>query len=223
MSCWYEGVCPKRAEGCSDGCERFSQMSHLFIQSRIPQSMRRPLPLVPDVCDVGAFDRLLEIKRGILGFVSEGRNLYITSNVTGNGKTTWAVKMLQSYFDKVWAGNNYRERGIFVGMPELLAMYSRMYRDDASSEDVAELTDAICRVDLAVWDDIGATKLTEAQQNYVQGLLDKRINAGLSNVFTGNMRDAPLLSAVGPRIFSRVQKNSEVVILNGSDRRGEAH
>lgn len=220
MICWYGGVCPKRREGCERGCAKFTQVSHLFIQSRMPEAMRKPLALVPDDVDVPAFDRLMEIKKSIVEFVSGGGNLYITSAVTGNGKTTWAVKLMQAYFDKVWPGNNFRERGVFISMPELLAMYSRLHSDEASSDDVAELTDVICRVDLVVWDDIGATRLTESQQNYVQGLLDRRLNGGLSNVFTGNMVDAPLVSAVGARIFSRVQTNSEVVVLKGRDMRG---
>lgn len=220
MRCWYRGHCPKEEERCEGGCERFSQMSHLFIQSRIPEAMRRPLALIPDEVDVPAFDRLMSIKKGALEFVRGGRNLYITSPITGNGKTTWAVKVMQSYFDKVWAGNNYRERGLFIGMPELLSMYSRLHTDEASSDDIAELTAILSEVDLAIWDDIGATRLTESQQNYVQGLLDKRLNKGLSNIFTGNMVDAPLVSAVGHRIFSRVQTNSEVVVLKGRDMRG---
>lgn len=220
MNCWYSGVCPLVREGCEGACERFSQMSHLFIQSRIPKAMRRPLALVPDRVDEPAFDRLMEIKKGISSFVADGGNLYITSPITGNGKTTWAVKLMQAYFDRSWAGNNYRERGIFVGMPELLSMYSRLHADEASSDDVAELTECLLKVDLAIWDDIGATRLTESQQNYVQGLLDKRLNGGLSNIFTGNMVDAPLMSAVGPRIFSRVQTNSEVISLRGRDMRG---
>lgn len=220
MSCWYESVCKLRGLGCDSTCARHGQMAHLFANSRIPKAMQRPIALNPDVEDEGAFDRLIAIRDSIVSFVSQGKSLYITSRTTGNGKTSWAVKLMMAYFDRVWPGNNFRVRGVFVGMPELLAMYSRIHSDDASSDEIAELTELIETVDLVIWDDIGATELTKAQQNYIQGLLDKRLNAGLANIYTGNMRDGALASAVGQRIYSRVATGSETIVLYGRDMRG---
>lgn len=201
-------------------CARLSQMLFLFESAKLPKALRRPIGLVPDQCDVGAFERLSKIKANAKEFVEGGGSLFVCGNVTGNGKTSWSVKIMQSYFNQVWAGNNYKPRGLFVSVPYLLSLQSRGFSDQAALNELAELVDKAVKADLVIWDDVACTELTKAQQNMLQGILDARINTGFANVFNGNMVGAPLREAVGQRLYSRIETNSEVVVLRGRDMRG---
>ena len=104
--CWYSQVCEKYAEGCTKLCPRYIEMKYLMDNSGIPKSKQRPLSLTPYECDLGAFQRLAEIKDNIVDFVENGRNLYICSEAVGTGKTTWSLKLLMRYFEEVWEGND---------------------------------------------------------------------------------------------------------------------
>lgn len=221
MECFYE-KCAIRKEGCEGACPRLSQMLFLFESAQLPLAKRKPIRLVPDECDVAAFERLDEIRNNARKFVYNGMNLFICGNVTGNGKTSWAIKIMQNYFNQVWAGNNYRPRGLFVSVPQLLSLQSMGFSDKGAMARLDELLQKACQVDLVIWDDVACTEMTKPQQNMLQGVLDQRLNSGLANVFTGNMQGMPLRAAVGQRIFSRIETNSEVVFLMGRDMRNGA-
>lgn len=219
MDCFYTN-CAKRGEGCAEACPRLSQMAFLFESAELPKNRRKPIRLIPDECDVKAFDRLKEISLSARSFVEAGGSLFVCGNVTGNGKTSWAIKIMQNYFNQVWAGNNYRPRGLFVSVPALLNLQSMGFSDRDSMERLGEFVAKACAVDLVVWDDIACSEMTKAQQNLLQGVLDSRLACGYANVYTGNMRGMPLKAAVGQRLFSRICNGSEVVYLAGRDMRG---
>ena len=119
-NCWYSEVCPNRTEDCEKSCTRYIEMRFLMDSSNIPKNKQRPLVLKPAKCDVEAFDRLAKIKDNIVDFVEQGRNLYITSSIVGNGKTSWALKLLMKYFEEIWEGNGLEPRGVIVHVPTFL-------------------------------------------------------------------------------------------------------
>lgn len=219
MECWYSN-CALRRDGCAASCARLSQMLFLFESAGLPKALRKPIRLVPDECDVQAFDKLDLVRANAKGFVEGGGSLFICGNVTGNGKTSWSVKIMQNYFNQTWAGNNYKPRGLYVSVPYLLALQSRGFADQGSIAELSDLLTKANNVDLVVWDDVACTELSKAQQNLLQGVLDARLNAGLANIFNGNMQGAPLLALVGQRLYSRIETNSMVVVLKGRDMRG---
>ena len=47
--------------------------------------------------DLQAFTDLSIIKNNIVSFAKNGNNIYIYSKIPGNGKTSWAIKLIQSY------------------------------------------------------------------------------------------------------------------------------
>ena len=219
MECWYKN-CGLRKDGCTASCARFSQMLFLFESAELPEALRKPIRLMPDACDVGAFDRLNEIRGMARQFVEGGKNLYICGNVTGNGKTSWSVKIMQNYFNQIWSGNNYHVRGVFLSVPYLLSLQGRGFGDANSVAELSALTAKASVVSLLIMDDVASTDLSKQQQNMLQGIIDHRINSGLSTIYNGNMMGAPLRAAVGQRLYSRIETNSEVVVLKGGDMRG---
>lgn len=218
-TCPYFSVCNKvNTSECNAGCIRYLEMDYLLHMSCIPKSKRIPKTLVPENIDLESFKRLNNIKNDIVNFVNNGCSLYLYSQTTGNGKTSWAIKILLKYFDKVWAGNRFRARGLFINVPSFLRMVTENVQNP--TYEFNELKQLIAEVDLVVWDDIGATKLTEYDHKNLLSFVDQRVLADKANIYTGNLPGDLLAEAVGYRLASRIYNESSVIELKGQDRRG---
>ena len=217
--CWYTSVCGKYGSPeCNAGCIRYMEMDFLMQNSGIPRNKQYSVLLTPSKKDVQAFLTLKEIKDDIIAFVENGESVYIYSHNFGNGKTTWAIKLMQKYFDKVWAGNGFRCRGIFIHVPTFLTQIKEgISRKD---EDFETLKSRLMTVDLVIWDDIAATKLGDFDHANLLTYIDQRKLNQLSNIYTGNLYQDELQKALGNRLASRVWNDSTPVKFVGADRRG---
>lgn len=212
QDCWYKEVCENE---CTDTCIRYLEMKYLVDNSNIPKSKQYPISLQAGV-DYDAFCTLAEFKDDIARYVDEGFNLYITSSCTGNGKTTWAIKLMMKYFDSIWAGNGFRVRGMFVHVPTLLNQLKN-FQKPLSEEYKRNLLEC----DLVVWDDIASTDMSAYDHSQLLSYVDQRIFSEKANIFTGNMTDFDTLAnAVGVRLASRIYRTGSVVEFKGKDRRG---
>ena len=212
--CWYKNVCQNK---CIDSCIRYMEMDYLLYHSQIPKKQQFPISLVPENKDYDNFVYLADIKDDVVNFVNNGENLYITSNYTGNGKTSWAIKMILKYFDSVWSGNGFRVRGVFIHVPTFL----NKLKSDIKNPDLEFESLVSCLVDvyLVIWDDIASTGLSQYDHSQLLTYIDQRVLSGKSNIFTGNIPDKESLEkSVGARLTSRIL-SGEVVELKGRDRR----
>lgn len=214
MKCWYDSVCKEASDNCDVDCIRYKEMRYLVDNSGIPINKQIPEKLYPGD-DYDAFCRLNEVKLDILSFVNSGSNIYITSGNTGNGKTSWAIKLLLKFFDEVWAGNGFRTRGLFVYVPQLLLKLKDF--NNPLSDDYKQ---NLLNCDVVVWDDIGSTELSNYDLSQLLLYIDQRTMAGKANIYTGNLNTKDRLAKVlGERLVSRVWNSSEVVQFTGKDRR----
>lgn len=215
-TCWYKDVCT--VEDCKDSCIRYQEVKYLMDKSGIPLLRQFPPRLYPDGEDYTQYCLLNEQKSRIVDFVNNGESLYICSTVTGNGKTTWAIKLMLKYFDEVWAGNGFRVRGVFIHTPTFL---SRLKAFNEADPDFDELKHCLPTVDLVIWDDIASSALSGYDYSQLLSYIDCRILEGKSNIFTGNLVTYDSLEkTLGTRLTSRIWNGSRVVIFNGKDRRG---
>ena len=217
--CWYTSACGKYGSPeCNASCIRYMEMDFLMQNSGIPRNKQYSTLLTPSKEDVQAFVTLKEIKDDIIAFVENGESVYIYSHNFGNGKTTWAIKLMQKYFDGVWAGNGFRCRGIFIHVPTFLTKIKEgISRKD---EDFETLKSRLMTVDLVIWDDIAATKLGDFDHANLLTYIDQRKLNQLSNIYTGNLHQNELQEALGNRLASRVWNDSTPVKFVGADRRG---
>lgn len=217
--CWYTSACRKYGTSeCNASCIRYMEMDFLMQNSGIPRNRQYAISLTPSKKDVQAFVTLKEIKDDILNFVKNGESVYIYSDNFGNGKTTWAIKLMQKYFDDIWAANGFRCRGIFIHVPTFLTKIKEgISRKD---EDFETLKSRLMTVDLVIWDDIAATKLGDFDHANLLTYIDQRKLNQLSNIYTGNLPQEGLQDALGNRLSSRVWNDSTPVRFIGADRRG---
>lgn len=213
--CWYDAVCEHKycQDGNTEHCTRWLEMNYLMENSGLPKVRQYPTPMYCDDVDYDMFCKLSDIKDTVDTFVQSGENLYICGHTTGNGKTTWAIKLLLKYFDCVWAGNGFHIRGYFQHVPTLFNVLKDFSQSSNALKSVLE--DA----DLVVWDDIASSNMSGYDNSNLLMLLDQRILAGKSNIFTGNLvTTKELEQALGNRLTSRVLSGLKIE-LKGKDRR----
>ena len=218
-NCWYINSCNKFKENqCNSTCIRYLEMNYLMNNSNIPKAKQYKNTLIPEEIDLETFKFLNDIKNNILNFVNNGENLYIYSQTFGNGKTTWAIKLMQNYFDKIWAGNGFKQKGLFIHVPSFLTKFKEVI--NKKDEDFEDMKKQLLEVDLVIWDDIAAGKLTDFDHINLLTYIDQRKLNNKSNIYTGNLNETELTDALGNRLKSRVWNDSTVVELKGNDRRG---
>lgn len=217
--CWYKDTCSKfNTAQCDSSCIRYMEMDYLMQNSNIPKSKQFKHELIPNEIDLQKFNFLNTIKQDIVNFVNNGENLYIFSKNFGNGKTSWSIKIMQKYFNEIWAGNGFKCRGIFIHVPTFLTKCKEII--SKKDENFEILKSHLIESDLVIWDDIAAGKLSDFDYNNLLTYIDTRKFNGKSNIYTGNLDETELVKAVGNRLKSRIWNDSSIVELNGIDRRG---
>ncbi len=211
-NCWYHEVCSIQDEDCIKHCIRFEEMNYLMTRSNLPKAKQLPTKLKPTCTDdCESFVRLAEIKSHITELVAKGHCLCISSANTGNGKTSWAIKILLKYFDEVWAGNGFRCRGMFVHVPTLLIQLK-----DFNNPISKEYKDNLLNCDLVIFDDIAANGMSAYDYTQLLSIIDQRILNNKSNIYTTNIPNDVLHEIIGDRLASRVN-SAENITLYGKD------
>lgn len=216
--CWYAGKCIQQKDNCQSNCIRYSEINYLINSSNIPKGKQFKNKLIAQANDIENFKFLNEIKNNIIDFVNNGNNLYIYSANFGNGKTTWAIKLMQNYFNKIWIGNGLTQRGLFIHTPSFLTKFKEII--NKKDEEFEDMKKQLLEVDLVIWDDIAAGKLSDYDHTNLLTYIDQRKLNGKSNIYTGNLNEQELVEALGNRLKSRVWNDSTIVELFGNDRRG---
>ena len=203
----------------SDFCLRKFKLDYLFDYALIPESQRKYFSLVTDAdgTDYQEFMQLASIEKDAEEFVKSGKNLYIHSAICGNGKSSWAIRILKSYLFKTWAQGELTCKALFISVPRfLLALKDNISNRNEYAEHIQKY---IATADLVIWDDIAAKVGSEFELNHLLSLLETRIAGGKSNIFTSNLSDKQMTEALGERITSRICNLSINIELHGSDKR----
>jgi len=211
-NCWYKDVCGVE---CEVDCLRYIEMKFLMDNSDIPPKRQMPDKLIPEVVDKEAFVALNDIRLDVLNFVLNGENLYIWSKHTGNGKTSWALKIMLRFFNEVWAGNCFKVRGKFVHVPTLLVKLK-----DFNNPLPEYYKQDLLECDLLILDDIASTGISQYDLSQLLLYIDHRSLYEKSTIYTGNVSPNELQLVLGERLASRINAKSTTKIeLKGSDRR----
>ena len=171
------------------------------------------------ICDDGTFPSTFneEVKQLFINI----KMLLQTENIDAENITKvniWSVSEIDwDYFDEVWNGNGFVTRGIFIHVPTFLNE-SKNFQNNANFLELKSLCE---KVDLVIWDDIAANKLSSYEQNLLISLIDSRQNNQLANIFTSNITLDNLDNNVGQRLASRLVSGYKVVLRGHDMRRSE--
>ena len=216
-NCWLLNNCSH--VDCDGFCLRRFKLDFLYNEALVslPQRKRVDFVLDSDESDRENFEYLSTIDNNILGFVGQGGNLLISSPITGNGKSAWSLRMIQSYFNKIWLKSPLTCRALFIHVPR----YLLSIKDNISekNEYVEHIKAHVLEADLVVWDEIGTKGLTQFEHENILNIINARVDAGKANIYTSNLTGDELREVLGDRLYSRVVLLSDVVILEGADKR----
>ena len=220
MNCYAEKYCRKKIRGdCSEICEGYRLLRVLYNLSRLPEKYRYNIPLVPDNIDLDKFEYLNSFMKNIEERVADGDGLYIWSEKCGNGKTSWACKIMSYYFRKIAFKTGLENEGLYIYLPVFLDDLRASY-DKEPDPEWLELTDMLTSCKLLIVDDIGAEKNTEWVNERLLSLINSRLMNGLSTIYTSNCSLDELGARMGERIKSRIKGSTHEVQLTGKDKRG---
>jgi DNA replication protein DnaC len=186
-------------------------MNRLLELSNLPAKYQTPVKIISVDEDRPSYIELAKIKDNIEDFINKGKNLYICSSTCGNAKTSWAVKLMIKYFDRMWPNSYDVTRGLYVHVPTLLL-------DIKNFGNIPNYVSRINEADVVIWDDIAFSKLTEYEHEQLLQFIDNRMASGLSNIYTSNITDAnELANYVGNRLSSRIYSSSKVIEFKAGD------
>jgi DNA replication protein DnaC len=194
-------------------------MDTLYSAALMTESQKQHvvLKIDPDGTDLEQFQKLAAIEQDIVKFISEGKNLYLHSANCGNGKSSWSIRLVEAYFDKIWARTDGKCRVLFISVPRfLLALKDNI---TTRSSYVEYIKDNVLEADLVIWDDIAAKMGSEFELTHLLNIIDNRLALGKSNIYTSNLNRQQLYNVLGERLTSRIANMSIDIELFGSDKR----
>lgn len=176
-------------------------MNYEYLQNKcnVPKSMQGEINLWSGK-DLEKYKYLDYVKNNIEEFIKNGCNLYIYSPFIGNGKTSWAVKILNQHIKNVCESGNTNTNlvGLFVNVDEFLVTQVKPLKIDQSFIKLCQ------QVDLLVLDDIGVATLNSLEEQVLTSIINTRLINGKSTIYTSIVIDNDLNKLVGSRISSKI-------------------
>lgn len=220
--CFLHSVCRIYQKGdCHphEFCLKLFKTDALFNEGLFTLSQRKHMNmrLDPDGTDRLQYSQLKNFEKNIEQFVAEGSNLYIYSEQCGNGKTSWSLRLAQSFINRIWHKTDIRCRVLFINVPQFFIKL----KDNISSKNdyITHIKENVYDCDFVIWDDIGTKVGTDFEIENLLSIVDARINNNKSNIFTSNLSPQQLQEHVGARLYSRIVNTSYNICLTGKDKR----
>lgn len=201
---------------CTERCDFWWKLNTLYNKSNLPMRYRYNIPLRPEQIDREAFLKLKDYLDNVVDRVENGDSLYIYSENTGNGKTTWSSKIMNQYIRKVVAKSDLEHEVLYLNVSLFVEAMRNQYTD--YSDDIARLREEAMHCKLLILDDIGAERPSEYVCERLYDLINHRYTNMLATIYTSNLTPFELGDRLGSRIESRV-RSAEQIKLVGADRR----
>jgi DNA replication protein DnaC len=217
--CWLKHYCNQK-DCNNDFCIKLYKLNYLYEQALIPLNNRKHIDFILDdkETDKKAYDRLKEIENDIDNFIKEGNNLYIYSRNCGNSKTSWSLRLVEVYFNKIWLKTPLKCRALFIHVPTFLLSL----KDNITERNnyIDHIKKNILECDVVVWDEIGTKNATPYEMENLLSIINSRLNEGKANIYTSNLNGEELQDKMGERLYSRIINASENIEFFGADKRG---
>lgn len=218
--CWKYHNSDAECKHQNSYCPKLFKIHYLYNESLLSDKQRlyTPLRIDEDGTDRDAFNQLKIIEQNIEKFVEAGANLYLHSPYCGNGKTAWALRLLQTYIEKIWYKSDLTCRVLFINVPRyLLAL-----KDSISNNNdyINHIKKYVLEADLVVFDEVATKSFSTFEHENILNLINTRIDMNKSNIYTSNVSGQELREKIGERLYSRIVHLSTDIELLGSDKRG---
>lgn len=204
-------------------CQKLFRIDYLLNESLLSdyQKQRVELRLDADNTDKDIFVQLKNIENDIENFVNSGKSLYLYSATTGNGKTAWSIRLLQSYINNIWYKSDLCCKALYINVPRFLLTLKNNINSNnlADKEYIEHIQNNILKADLVIWDEIGSKVATQYELDNLLSMINLRVDNNKTNIYTSNLFPQQLTEYVGARLSSRIMNLSLCFNFQGKDKR----
>ena len=214
IDCRYGSGCTLKTERCQKTCPLYLEMNYMIVNCGMPDATPYIKTLIPTTdTEFKSYERLQNIKDNIVDYVTAGHDIFIVSNYSFTGKTSWAIKLMYRYFDRIWSGNGFKVRGYFLYVPDFVTKLKAFsYKETAEYKEIMHNLE---HCDLVIWDAITDVTLNEHEQGLLSSVLGKRFMKGKANIYTGNAKVD--LEVLGRNLADKISM-AERILLDGQSR-----
>lgn len=198
------------------------KVHQLLVESGVPKKYYVPQKLVRRQVDEQLWNFLEEYRNDVVNKVHSGNNLVITSPIVGNGKTSWAIRLLQRYIAETALDGDLGDKGVFCVCSNMLEIFG----DFGYFETSIEFFDYLNRLKnckLLVIDEIGSGRITPVSYNHFYDLINYRVDNGLTTIYTTNYSDERIQEVLGERLYSRIYHTATVLEFRADNVRGYSY
>lgn len=198
------------------------KVHQLLVESGVPKKYYVPQKLVRRQVDGQLWNFLEEYRNDVVNKVHSGNNLVITSPIVGNGKTSWAIRLLQRYIAETALDGDLGDKGVFCVCSNMLEIFG----DFGYFETSIEFFDYLNRLKnckLLVIDEIGSGRITPVSYNHFYDLINYRVDNGLTTIYTTNYSDERIQEVLGERLYSRIYHTATVLEFRADNVRGYSY
>ena len=220
--CYLSRTCKKyintECDGTQDNfCQKLFRINSIYERAGLSDFQKKHIGLLVDSEDQECYNQLYQLTKKVQTIVDNGSNLYLYSKTPGNGKTSWAIKFIQSYVDSKWYSIPVSTVALFLNVPKFFSDIKFSF--DVQNEWVTHVKKNVYSVDLVVWDDIGTKGLTDFEREMLLSIINARVENRKANIFTSNCSPKELESILQPRLASRILSNAMTFEFMGKDKR----
>lgn len=216
-NCYAKDYCKGyTTDKCNERCDLLWKLNSMYDKSNLPLRYRYNIPLRPEQVDREAFIQLKGYLDNVTDRVATGESLYIYSENTGNGKTTWSSKIMNQFIRKSVVKSTLDNDVLYLNVSLFVEGMRGQYSE--YSEEMASLRERAMTCKLLILDDIGAERPSEYVCERLYDLINHRYTNMLSTIYTSNLTPFELGDRLGARIESRVRSAVQINLV-GSDRR----
>lgn len=198
------------------------KVHQLLVESGVPKKYYVPQKLVRRQVDEQLWNFLEDYRNDVVNKVLNGNNLVITSPIVGNGKTSWAIRLLQRYIAETALDGDLGDKGVFCVCSNMLEIFG----DFGYFETSIEFFDYLNRLKnckLLVIDEIGSGRITPVSYNHFYDLINYRVDNGLTTIYTTNYSDERIQEVLGERLYSRIYHTATVLEFRADNVRGYSY
>ena len=146
-------------------------------------------------------------------------SLLIYSNNVGNGKTTWAQKIMR-YFIMKHSIEHPDADYVFINVSEFLQLRKKAISNPSARAEFDTLEERVKEARLVVFDDIAYRQGSGFDEEYLYTIIDYRYRNMMNNIFTSNATRVEMRDILGNRIADRIlDKRTLLYPIQGGSRR----
>ena len=150
--------------------------------------------------------------------IKNSQNNIVLFGSVGNGKTTWATKLMKEYIHQV--SDVYIDYpALFINVNDFINKKKIAISNNDIRSYVERVESNILSAKLVIFDDVGVTNISDYDSNLLYYWINYRTDNMLSSIYTSNLTPNKLKEVIDERIFSRIVNYSTCIEITDGDNR----